>query len=284
MPLARRKKSIPTGQILMFPGPDDSQPAEPLVDAGRRALTRPVVRDNETSVVVSGSFRRDIEGLKMVVERFRDLGCHVLSPVSVDVQREIGGFVFMRGEEGQAPEVLERRHLDAIEQADFVWLHAPGGYVGLSGSLEIGYAAAVGTPVYTDIDLGEPTLQPMVKRVERLEQLLPKGAVAPPTVPKPAVTKFQNYYKKVAVQRGYEKESAQNCLLLMIEEIGELARGLRKDEKLERHHASTSNSTQELADVFIYVIHMANILNADLGEVVRDKELSNWSRFFERAR
>ena len=36
-----------------------------------------------------------------------------------------------------------------------------------------------------------------------------------------AITRFQNYYRKVAVQRGYERESAQNCLLLMVEEVGE---------------------------------------------------------------
>lgn len=66
----------------------------------------------------------------------------------------------------------------------------------------------------------------------------------------------------------------------MIEEVGELARAIRKREKLIRHGPSGRvNESQELADVFMYVIHMANILGLDLGSAVRDKELLNITKF-----
>jgi NTP pyrophosphatase (non-canonical NTP hydrolase) len=62
----------------------------------------------------------------------------------------------------------------------------------------------------------------------------------------------------------------------MVEEVGELARALRKREKLMRHGPSHDvDEANELADVFLYVVHMANVLGLDLGRIVRDKELLN---------
>jgi NTP pyrophosphatase (non-canonical NTP hydrolase) len=286
MAALRKKRQSDSTQILLFPAPAgnaetnvaDSESTPP------HALVNPGLRDPVpgTSVVICGSFRKDPEGLAVLHERFLDLHCSILSPTNVGIRREEDGFVYMRGEEAQTPETLERRHLDAIERADFVWLHAPDGYVGLSASLEIGYATAIGTPVFCMAPLQDPTLRTMVRTVDRPEDLVPMRLATPVNVPKPAIRRFQNYYRKVAVQRGYERESAQNCLLLMVEEVGELARGLRRDQKLTRHHASNSESLKELADVFIYVIHMANILDADLGEVVREKETANWTRFLQK--
>ena len=61
-----------------------------------------------------------------------------------------------------------------------------------------------------------------------------------------------------------------------LEEFGELARALRKREQLTRHGADlATNEALELADVFIYVVHMANIHNLDLSQAVQQKELVN---------
>lgn len=274
MAAVRKKRQGVSPQILLFPAPD--------VGAEAQSTGEPPEPKSGTSIVICGSFRKDPEGLAAIHELFLDMQCSILSPTNVDIRGEDDGFVYMRGEEMQTPETLERRHLDAIEKADFVWLHAPDGYVGLSGSLEIGYATAIGTPVFCRVPPQDSTLRTMVRIVDRPEDLVPLRIATPVLVPKPAIRRFQNYYRKVAVQRGYERESAQNCLLLMVEEVGELARGLRHDQKLTRHHASSSESLKELADVFIYVIHMANILEADLGEIVRDKETMNWTRFLQR--
>lgn len=286
----KRKPDDPT-QIILFPGPAvesvegsdsaivQSQPATILTKQSVPALPE---TEEATSIVICGSFRRDPPSLAEIHQKFLDLRCRILSPETVDIRREEDGFVYMRGEETQTPETLERRHLNAIAEADFVWLHAPEGYVGLSASLEIGYATAIGTPVFASTLPNDMALKTMVKIVDRPEDVLPFRLAIPSAVPKPAVSRFQNYYRKVAIQRGYERESAQNCLLLMVEEVGELARGLRRAEKLARHHASHSEPLQELADVFIYVVHMANILGADLGEVVREKEAANWKRFLQK--
>jgi NTP pyrophosphatase (non-canonical NTP hydrolase) len=284
MPLRKKRKLDETGQILLFEVPaakaDTEQTSSDLAATQPAKDRRPTFSpEPRPSVVICGSFRKDTQGLSKLHEQFLDLHYSILSPLNVDIRREEDGFVYMRGEETETPETLERRHLDAIEQADFVWLHAPDGYVGLSASVEIGYATAVGTPIFSVVPPQDPMLKTLVRIIDRPEVLVSSRPNVPPSIPKPAIARFQNYYRKVAMQRGYERESAQNCLLLMVEEIGELARGLRRDQKLTRDHSSDSESLPELADVFIYVVHMANILNADLAQIVKDKEAANWARF-----
>ncbi len=230
-----------------------------------------------TEVVISGSFRKDNEGLKRAYEELLDLGCHILSPANVRVATETDGFVFMEGEERQLPEDIEIRHLNAIQEAQFVWLHAPSGYVGTSAALEVGFAHAVGIPVYSSTQVSDPVLGSFVRRA-----LSPRDVVNAVlsqdsrVIPNPLVHAFQKYYSRAAVQRGYAKESARDTLLLMVEEVGELARAIRKREKLQRHgQAIREDPSLELADVFIYVVHMANVLGINLSDVVRQKELLN---------
>ena len=288
MPNPRKRTLGEYGQGLLFAVPaanadtEQKTSSEPAVTQPAMDRRPPFSGEPRPSVVICGSFRKDTQGLSKLREQFLDLHYSILSPLNVDIRREEDGFVYMRGEESQTPETLERRHLDAIERADIVWLHAPDGYVGLSASLEIGYATAVGTPVFSVVPPQDPILKTLVRLVDRPDLLVSTRSNMSPDIPKPGIARFQTYYRKVAIQRGYEQESAQNCLLLMVEEIGELARGIRRDQKLTRHHPSSSESLQELADVFIYVVHMANILNADLAEIVKDKEAANWARFLRK--
>jgi len=102
-----------------------------------------------TNVVLCGSFRRDLVGLQQAYAELADLGCAILSPRSVEPESECDGFVTMRGESGATPTMLVSRHLRAITAAEFVWLHAPDGYVGLGTALELGFATACGVPVYS---------------------------------------------------------------------------------------------------------------------------------------
>ena len=284
-----RKTSLPdSSQIRMFPTGESL----PSTDPGHRENVSEWKPPNDKKVknnweplpgrevVLSGSFRRDIQGLQRIHEELHDLGCVILSPANIDPAREVDGFVFMRGEETETPEHIELRHLEAIQKAAFVWLHAPEGYVGLSAALEVGFAHAQGIPVFSRTAVADATLAGFVHQVQSTVEVvsLVEHHRLPP--PKPNLGVFQRYYKRVASQRGYERETAQNCLLLMIEEIGELASALRKREKLKRHGSSRNvNEAHELADVFLYVVHMANILGLDLGTAVQDKENLNAAKF-----
>lgn len=68
-------------------------------------------------------------------------------------------------EQGMSPQAIEAWHLSAICQADFVMLHAPKGYVGLSAAMEIGFATAQERPVFLRIAPQDIALRGLVKVV-----------------------------------------------------------------------------------------------------------------------
>jgi NTP pyrophosphatase (non-canonical NTP hydrolase) len=274
-------------QILLFPS-GEAVPVIEMEQLGASASWVPTERPSASrrqpkglcDVVLSGSFRRDVEGLRLVHQELQDLGCVILSPRNVQPATEVDGFVFMKGEETEAPNRIELRHLEAIERAGFMWLHAPEGYVGLSASLEVGFAHAQGVPVFSRDSVSDPTLSCFVKHVDSPSAALSSIVGGQVPVPASNLPALQRYYKRIATQRGYERETAQNCLLLMVEEVGELAHTIRKREKLARHGPShQTNAAHEVADVFLYIVHMANILGFDLGSAVREKEELNSARF-----
>ncbi|OGE83866.1 MAG: hypothetical protein A3B23_01270 [Candidatus Colwellbacteria bacterium RIFCSPLOWO2_01_FULL_48_10] len=93
---------------------------------------------------------------------------------------------------------------------------------------------------------------------------------------------LQKYYKQKAEERGFGHESARDTLLLMTEELGELARAIRKhsgiktDDK-ERIYAME----EELADILIYTLHLSNILGLDLEKAFWKKEEENNKRVWK---
>jgi NTP pyrophosphatase (non-canonical NTP hydrolase) len=268
-------------QILLFPQtPQERKPADTSL---HKALgDESAVGPRGTSVVLCGTYRKDPEGLLRVFGELKDLGFSVLSPSNVHIESEEQGFVYMQGETTQSPDELENSHLDAIQKADFVWFFAPSGYVGPTGALEVGFARANGIPVYTDTSLEDTTIRSFVELVESpmvVQEAFKRHQVLPPS---PAVRSFQHYYRRAAHQRGYSNENSKDCLLLMVEEVGELARALRKRAHLSRHGSDIMNQEAlELADVFIYVVHMANILKLDLSEIVQQKELINIQKLID---
>jgi NTP pyrophosphatase (non-canonical NTP hydrolase) len=290
-----RKRTMPLATALKQPPGRRTQlqlafSSQNSVMEVERAVAAPVLTDvrrisahpTRCNVVLCGSFRRDPPRLRETFEQLHAAGCAVLSPGNVDIEAQVDGFVFMRGETFFTPESIEQRHLRAIDAAEFVWLHAPEGYVGLSGSMEIGYARAAGIPIFSSDPISDPTLAQFVRTVASpadVVRAVATGAVTPPG----SMRAFQHYYRRAAIRRGYAGEGALECVLLMLEEVGELARAVRKERALARHHgASHSSIAEELADVFLYVIHMANTLDIDLEEVVRAKDLRNEHRFIAR--
>lgn len=266
-----RSGASASDQILLFPYGDVSDDAP-----GKKGPSRSAVPARGASVVLCGTYRKDPEGLRRTFERLQDTGFSVLSPSNPFIETEEHGFVYMRQESTQTPNNIENKHLDAIQQADFVWFFAPDGYVGPTGALEVGFARAAGVPVYTDTNISDLTIKNFVEVVESpsaVYEAFKHHRVLPPS---PAIKSFQHYYRRAALQRGFSRENAKDCLLLMVEEVGELARALRKRMKLTRHGKPIHNQEElELADVFLYVVHMANILKIDLATVVQRKELLN---------
>lgn len=249
-----------------------------ILDYADRAPSEEIEGEAVLSAVLCGSFRRDPEGLQAV---FAELGrhFHVLSPRAVDFVDDTADFVRLPEEVDEGERQIEERHLSALATADLVWLHAPSGYVGTSAAMELGHAAALGVPVFAACAPDSAVLAGNVTVVSS-PAAIEAARLADIGLPGNGLQRLQRYYKAAALRRGWSHESARDTLLLLTEELGELARAVRKSEGIARHQEWAAEDVgAELADVQLYLVHLANVLALDLSVAVTDKERVNARRF-----
>jgi NTP pyrophosphatase (non-canonical NTP hydrolase) len=104
-------------------------------------------------------------------------------------------------------------------------------------------------------------------------------------LPSLSLDALQTYIRTMIEQRGFSNETAQDLMLLMVEEVGELAKALRKYVGLKIDHNKAANSTsveEEVADVFIYLLDLCNVLKIDLFTALKNKELKNEQRLWSK--
>lgn len=93
---------------------------------------------------------------------------------------------------------------------------------------------------------------------------------------------IQNYIKQVIDIRGFGKQSVEQGLLLLLEEVGELAKAIRKDKTdmcIDKSKIKNYDTVEsEIADVFIVLTTICNILNINLYDAVIEKEKINVER------
>lgn len=102
----------------------------------------------ELRVTVCASFHRDLEGLAKTLARLRAYNCRVLAPTSADFDDPTVPFVRIKGEKHGTIREVEMGHCLAILDSHFVWVHAPGGYVGTACAFEQGFALNANIPVF----------------------------------------------------------------------------------------------------------------------------------------
>ena len=101
---------------------------------------------------------------------------------------------------------------------------------------------------------------------------------------KSSINEIQSYIKEVMQIRGFNKEKSSDKILLLVEEVGELAKAIRKNEnnlgidKTKEYNYSSIES--EIADVFIVLLSICDILNIDLLKVFLNKEEENIKRIW----
>jgi hypothetical protein len=128
---------------------------------------------------VSGSFRKAMVGVQDAVYELTDRGVVVLSPADPRVVDQIGTFLFVASDHLRVVKPVQSRHLGAISASDLLWLVAPDGYVGLSAGMEIGYATAMGTPVFAAEAPADITLREYVEVVPDIKSALAIVSAAP---------------------------------------------------------------------------------------------------------
>ena len=90
---------------------------------------------------------------------------------------------------------------------------------------------------------------------------------------------YQELIQKLVIERGFEKETVPEVFTLLVEEVGELAKAIRKanGQKVDaksRHH----DVEEELADVFWLLIDLSNRLHVNLADAFTQKEAKNQTR------
>ena len=242
------------------------------------------------TVTICGSFRKHFQGILAAIEEFRQHGVEVLSPKSSPIVNPGEEFAILHADGDADPKTLEERHLDAISAADAIYLYNPQGYLGASATLELGWALALGKPVYARDRPEDFTLKLFVDRVASPEQVAVAIGESLHDNPLQTISArsplsvLQHYIHRVVVQRGFADESPRDIMLLMVEEVGELAKALRKyiglkidSEKADRYAAVSD----ELADVLIYLLDLADSCDIDLYQAFLDKEKKNHKRFWK---
>lgn len=109
-------------------------------------------RENSKTIIrvtLSGSYHRDPKGLDRSYRELVSNQCQVLSPWSLVFEDPNILFVKHTVEKDDDNDNIQKHHLQAIVLSDFLWVHAPEGYIGTSTAMEIGYAYHAGTPVFS---------------------------------------------------------------------------------------------------------------------------------------
>jgi nucleoside 2-deoxyribosyltransferase len=102
------------------------------------------IRQEFRRVTLSGSFRKHLDYILSIKRDLEKQGVQVLSPRFVTPKNPGDEFVVFDGEDGKTPLQLERHPLDSIDSSDALIVCNPGGYVGASAMIEVGYAHSVG--------------------------------------------------------------------------------------------------------------------------------------------
>lgn len=97
-----------------------------------------------------------------------------------------------------------------------------------------------------------------------------------------SLMQIQDYIRNVVNLRGFSEQTVEKTMLLLTEEVGELAKAIRKEKKLiaiDRSKIENYDTIEsEVADVFFVLCCICNKLNIDLFSVLKDKESENIER------
>lgn len=97
--------------------------------------------------------------------------------------------------------------------------------------------------------------------------------------PNATLQELQAYVKAVTVERGFDSNTIAQRFMMLIEEVGELARAARKSAGItfaaDTHRAELEH---EAADVFILLLGLCDMLGIDLAHAFQTKEAINRKR------
>lgn len=96
-----------------------------------------------------------------------------------------------------------------------------------------------------------------------------------------SLQEIQLYVKQMIIERGFEEEDIKDIMILLTEEVGELAKAVRKTSGLKMDISKNKDKYDlkgEISDVFNYLLCMCCSLDIDLFECYKEKEARNLER------
>jgi NTP pyrophosphatase (non-canonical NTP hydrolase) len=100
---------------------------------------------------------------------------------------------------------------------------------------------------------------------------------------RPTLKDLQMYMDATCKERGWTRDTYAEKFLLFTEEVGELAKAMRKTAGLydEKANPKRFELEEEFADVLSYLLDLANYFQVDLEQAFRDKEQVNQGRTWQ---
>ncbi len=90
---------------------------------------------------------------------------------------------------------------------------------------------------------------------------------------------YQKLIKKLAIKRGFDKETVSQKFMLLLEETGEFAKAARKVSGITVDNNSRKHVVEEeAADILFVLMDICNSLEIDLADAFKNKEKLNNTR------
>lgn len=238
--------------------------------------------ERKLSVTISGSFNKDFGKIQKKVRQFQEEGIEVLAPPISKIVGNQDGFVTLDDDKG-TPHQIESEYLAAISRSDFLYVVNSNGYIGRSVALEIGYAISKGIPIYSMEKPEDIVVSFFVKPKKSINTIKREvNSERHKFFDKKSHTleELQGYVDYTIKLRGFENETIEDVMLLLVEEIGELAKATRNflGIKTSRKTDMCINLRDELADCLIYLLDISNLAKVNLEEAIVEKEKQNYRR------
>ena len=94
-----------------------------------------------------------------------------------------------------------------------------------------------------------------------------------------SLKELQKYIWQMNIDRGFVTEDPSKKLVMLMEEVGELAKAVRKEAGMKFTDSTKRTDPQEeLADVQIVLLGLASMLKIDMFDAVAAKEQKNRER------
>jgi MazG nucleotide pyrophosphohydrolase domain. len=100
---------------------------------------------------------------------------------------------------------------------------------------------------------------------------------------KSSIMEIQNYIEDMKIARNFDMINIEREMMLFMEEVGELAKAIRKEKMghLDVTKVYDTSIEEEVADCFIYLLSIASMSDVDVFKAFKNKEIENFERIWK---